>query len=103
MVQLPIYMTATSFIMGAGGIGASFFMVLMGWAPWWLLFGTLVYAAVLYESTLFATGIVGGFASGVFAIIGWLPLLAYFTPLIVATVFLAVKVASKYVNTGATQ
>jgi len=91
---------STSFIMGAGGIGASIFMVIMGWAPWWLFFGTLIYAAVLYETKFFATGIAGGFASGVFAIIGWLPLMAYFTPVVLATLFLAIKIAGKYVNTG---
>lgn len=93
---------STSFIMGAGGIGASLFMVLMGWAPWWLIFGTLIYAGALYNTKFFATGIAGGFASGVFAIIGWLPLLAYFTPVVLGTLFLAVRIADKYVNTGAT-
>ena len=94
---------STSFVIGAAGIGVSFFTVIIGWLPIWILFGSLILAAVLYDTKFFATGITGGFGAGVFASIGWLPLYAYFTPIVMAAVFLAVKVAGKYVNIGGTQ
>lgn len=92
-----------SFVIGATGIGVSFFTVVIGWMPVWILFGVLIIGAVLYETKFFATGITGGFGAGVFASIGWLPLYAYFTPIVLAAVFLAVRVAGKYVNIGGTQ
>jgi len=90
----------TSFIMGIAGIGASFFMVLMGWFPTWLLFGVFVLAGLLYSTKFFATGIAGGFASGVFTFLGWIPSYLYFTAVVLATVLVAVKFADMYVNTG---
>jgi len=91
---------STSFIMGMTGIGVSIFTIVLGWMPWWIVFGVLIYAGALYGTSFFATGIAGGFASGVFASMGWLPLVAYFTPIVLGALFLAVKVAGKYVNTG---
>lgn len=90
----------TSFIMGVAGIGVSFIIAIMGWMPLWIMFGVLILAGMLYNTKFFATGIAGGFSSGVFASLGWIPLVAYFTAVVLGTVFLAVKVAGMYVNTG---
>lgn len=90
----------TSFMMGIAGIFASFIMVLMGFLPAYILFGTLVIAGVLYGTQFFATGIIGGFAAGVFTALGVLPTYAYFTPIVLAILFLAARVADMYVNTG---
>ena len=91
----------TSFLMGIAGIGVSFIIALMGWMPYWIIFGVLICAGMLYDTKFFATGIAGGFSSGVFASFGWIPLAAYFTAIVLGTVFLGVKVAAMYVNTGA--
>lgn len=90
----------TSFIMGIAGIGVSFIIALLGWMPAWVLFGVFIIAGMLYNTKFFATGIAGGFSAGVFASFGWIPLYAYFTALVLGTVFLAVKLASQYVNSG---
>ncbi len=90
----------TSFIMGITGIGVATIISILGWAPLWILFGVLVIAGCLYSSKFFATGIAGGFAAGTFAALDWLPLWIYFTGIILGTLFLAVKMAGKYVNTG---
>lgn len=90
----------TSFIMGIAGFGISFFMVLMGWLPLWILFGVFILGGLLYNTKFFATGISGGFVSGVFAFLGWLPLFAYFTSIVLAALLLAVKLSGMYVNTG---
>jgi len=90
----------TSFIMGMAGIGAAVLISLIGWMPLWILFGVLVIAANLYETKYFATGIMGGFASGTFAAMDWLPRWLYFTAIVMSALFLAIKIAGKYVNTG---
>lgn len=89
-----------SFIIGATGIGVSFFVVIMGWLPSYILFGSFILAAVLYGSKFFATGIAGGFGAGVFSALGWIPNWIYFTVVVIATVFLATRVAAKYINIG---
>jgi hypothetical protein len=90
----------TSFLMGACAIGVSFFFAMMGWISPWILFGVLIFAAVLYETKFFATGAITGFSSGVFTAIGWLTPWIYFSAVVLGVVFLAVKVAGQYVNTG---
>lgn len=89
-----------SFVIGIMGIAASLFTVIMGWLPAWILFGVFIIAGTLYGTKFFATGITGGFGSGIFAALGLFPLWAYFTSIVLATVFLAVKIAGMYVNTG---
>lgn len=89
-----------SFVIGIMGIAASLFTVIMGWLPAWILFGVFIIGGLLYGTKFFATGITGGFGSGVFAALGWFPYWGYFTAIVLATVFLAVKVAGMYVNTG---
>lgn len=91
-----------SFIMGISGIGMAVILSVAGFVPLWILFGVLVIAGVLYESKFFATGIVGGFASGVFAYMDWLPIWIYFSAIVLGALFLAIQMAGKYVNTGAT-
>ena len=90
-----------SFVMGIAGICASILMSLLGWMPLWVLFGVLVIAGALYNSRFFATGITGGFGLGVFSAMDWVPRWIYFSTIILIALFLAVQVAGKYVNTGA--
>lgn len=90
----------TSFLMGIAGIGASVIISILGWAPLWILFGVLIVAGLLWNSAYFATGIGGAFASGTFAALDMLPKWIYFTALVLAALFLAVRIATKYVNVG---
>lgn len=89
-----------SFLMGIAGLGVSLFPILLGWMPVWVVFGAFIIAGLLYNSKFFATGIGGAFGAGTFTFLGWIPSVAYFTAIVLGTVFLAVRVASLYVNTG---
>lgn len=93
----------TSFLMGIAGIMAAILFSMLGWLPIYILFGTFVIAGCLYGSQFFATGIIGGFASGIFAAMDWMPIWIYFTAVIIMTLFLAIRVAAKYVNTAGEQ
>ena len=89
-----------SFMMGLAGLGISIFPVLLGWMPIWVVFGAFIFAGLLYNTKFFATGISGGFSAGTFTFLGWIPSFYYFTALVLGVVFLAVKIAAMYVNTG---